>query len=148
MVITLGNAALDFSRFHMLRAAETVLQKAEPRVARYPHEASVHIGAAAMLRNLSILMAELGQQTRWPLLVEKLLTLMSRFPDTLAIQEEAARALSNAITTRLGMRPRAEKKIQADLKQLEALDDKYGTVSHKIRGAMTVARKNLKGVSS
>jgi len=148
--IILGNAVLVFSQFHMVHAAEAVKMACECLIQEHSGIPELKIGYAILLRNLSILYGECGNnkpeivKTRLiTSLLDELRHLSEQHPTLIPIKEELARALANAVTTLLGKSNNVKDIIADYANRLESLYTQYPT-NRKIKGAYQITQANVK----
>jgi len=144
-VLTMGNAALDFSKFRMIRAMNHIIRECEGLMENAPELDELRIGYAHMLRNVSILFAETGDDKKANEIVHKHIQLSSENPESLEIKEELARSLSNALTSML-RKGRHGSPPDPFAMYSRTLEDLYRDHpgSKKIKAACSIARTNIK----
>ena len=144
-LLTMGNAALDFSKFRMVQAMRHLLNDCHGLMNINSNLKELKIGYAFILRNSSILFAEIGDIPQAVKIVEELIGLCSDNPDLLDVKEELARALSNAVTTILhrGRHLVPQNSLEKYSQILESLFLENQD-SKKIKVAYSVAQSNLK----
>jgi len=136
--LTLGNATLDMSKFQLVGGMNEIKKQYEEHKKRHGKIDSVSIGYAFLLRNSSIMLAELGRVDESLCLIEEQINYAKKNKH-IEIQGELARTLSNGITTCLSNRIDT---LDRYFMLLTELNDRYK--SKKISVAYQVARTNIK----
>jgi len=138
--LTMGNSTLDMSKFKLVNGMNEIKRQYLAHMKKHKTIDEVSIGYAFMLRNSSIMLAEVGRLDDSLCLIEEQISYAKKNPH-IEIQGELARTLSNGITTCLSTRAHLNT-VERYFMLLTDLNDKHK--SKKIKVAYNIAKVNIK----